>query len=205
MSDLSDRLSRAKDELGYSTRQISTEAEKAGYKVSNATAAVYTNGKHGKPDAKTVEALSVVLRVPLAELRQLAGLPQQHGKFEPAPEADTLTAPQRAAVNEVIRQLAEANAKAGEGNADSSPSMNDAEGNSAISEDDGIGAFDHRDRGDLDHESVNDGAGDNVHDLFTPPPPLGIPALDAENRGRKARKQQDEDAEASQDQGDDED
>lgn len=38
MSDLSDRLSRAKDELGYSTRQISAEADTAGYRVSNATA-----------------------------------------------------------------------------------------------------------------------------------------------------------------------
>ena len=34
-------------------------------------------------------------------------------------------------MNEVIRQLAEANAKAGEGHADGSPSMNHAEGNSA--------------------------------------------------------------------------
>lgn len=166
MSDLSDRLSRAKDELGYSTRQISAEADKAGYRVSNATAAVYTNGKHGKPDARTVEALSVVLRVPLAELRELAGLPQQHGKFELAPEADTLTAPQRAAVNEVIRQLAEANAKAGEGNADSSPSMNQAGGKPATGEDDGLGAFGHRDRGDLDHDNINDGNGDNVRQMW---------------------------------------
>lgn len=135
MSDLSDRLSRAKDELGYSTRQISAEADKAGYRVSNATAAVYTNGKHGKPDARTVEALSVVLRVPLDELRELAGLPQQHGKFDLAPEADTLTAPQRAAVNEVIRQLAEANAKAGEGHADGSPSNTQAAGSAAPEKD----------------------------------------------------------------------
>lgn len=169
MSDLSDRLSRAKDELGYSTRQISAEADKAGYRVSNATAAVYTNGKHGKPDARTVEALSVVLRVPLAELRELAGLPQQHGKFELAPEADTLTAPQRAAVNEVIRQLAEANAKAGEGHADGSPSMNHAEGNSAAGE---------------------------VTELFTPPPPIDATAAKrGKNTGRSIRRNQDEDAE----------
>lgn len=37
--------------------------------------------------------------------------------------------------------------------------------------DDGLGAFGHRDRGDLDHETVNDGGGENVHELFTPPPP----------------------------------
>jgi len=55
----------------------------------------------------------------------------------------------------------------GEGNA--SPTLRQAGVSPA--QDDGIGAFGHRDRGDLDHESKNDGAGDNVHELFTPPPP----------------------------------
>ena len=101
---------------------MSDTAQDAGYQLSNYSATVYTNGKHpAKASAATLEALAYVLRVPLDEVRELAGMPPVHGKFDPAPEADTLTAPQRAAVNEVIRQLAEANAKAGEGHADAPP------------------------------------------------------------------------------------
>lgn len=78
-------------------------------------------------------------------------------------------------------------------------------GVSPAPEDDGLGSFEGRARGDLDHESVNDGAGDNVHELFTPPPPASeTAAWETENRGRKTRKQQDDDAEASQDPEDDE-
>lgn len=174
VSDLSDRLADAKRKLGISTQKMSDLAQDAGYQLSNYSATVYTNGKHpAKASAATLEALAYVLRVPLAELRELAGLPQQHGKFEPAPEADSLTAPQRAAVNEIIRLLADGNTGRGEGNADAgSPTpMNRAGGKPATGADDGLGAFGHRDRGDLDHEAVNDGAGENVHELFTPPPP----------------------------------
>lgn len=199
VSDLSDRLADAKRKLGISTQKMSDLAQDAGYQLSNYSATVYTNGKHpAKASAATLEALAYVLRVPLAELRELAGLPQQHGKFEPAPEADSLTAPQRAAVNEIIRLLADGNTGAGESNG--SP-MNDAGGKPA---DDGLGAFGHRDLGDLDHEAVNDGAGDNVRRLretpyYTPPPPASkTAAWETENRGRKLRQQQDEDAEGSQ-------
>lgn len=198
MSDLSDRLSRAKDELGISTRQISAAAERAGYKVSNATAAVYTNGKHGKPDAKTVEALSVVLRVPLVELRRLAGLPQVHGKFDPVPEADTLTAPQRNAVNEIIRQLAEANTRAGDGDAEATPTSR-AGVSPAAGEDDGLGAFGGRARGDLDNEDINDGAGDNVYSIVPPPPASDTAAYRAPNRGKKQKDEADKRGEESQD------
>lgn len=200
MSDLSDRLSKAKDDLGYSTRQISSEAEKAGYKVSNATAAVYTNGKHGKPDPKTIEALSVVLRVPLSELRSLAGLPQTFGPFVPEQGAELLTRPQRAAVNEIIRQFAEANTRAGDGSEHSATPMNQAGGKPAISDDDGLGSFGGRARGDLDHESVNDGAGDNVHELFTPPPEReDTAAYDAPNRGKQQKEESEKRGEESQD------
>lgn len=152
MSDLSDRLSRAKDELGFSTRQISSEAEKAGYKVSNATAAVYTNGKHGQPDPRTVEALSVVLRVPLTELRDLAGLPEQFGKFEPTPEADSLTRQQRDVVNEVIKMIAAGNQKVGDGNVEATSNKRAAGSAAPVPQDnDGdVAEFRPRRRPDLD-------------------------------------------------------
>lgn len=111
---------------------MSDTAQDAGYQLSNYSATVYTNGKHpAKASAATLEALAYVLRVPLDEVRELAGMPPVHGKFELAPEADTLTAPQRTAVNEIIRLLADGNQKAGEGNADSSPSNTQAAGSAA--------------------------------------------------------------------------
>ncbi|WCE39165.1 helix-turn-helix transcriptional regulator [Brevibacterium sp. BDJS002] len=201
MSDLSDRLADAKQKLGISTQKMSDLAQDAGYQLSNYSATVYTNGKHpAKASTATLDALAYVLRIPVEELRRLAGLPQHHGKFEPTPAADTLTAPQRTAVNEIIRQLAEANEKAGEGNADSPTPMNQAGGKPATGEDDGLGAFGGRARGDLDHESKNDGAGGNVHRLFTPPPERGdTAAYDAPNRGKKDKEESEKRGEESQD------
>lgn len=174
VSDLSDRLAAAKNELGISSQRMSDTAQDAGYQLSNYSATVYTNGKHpAKASAATLEALAYVLRVPLDEVRELAGMPPVHGKFDPAPEADTLTAPQRTAVNEIIRLLADGNQKAG--GRDVHSSMNRAEGNSADS---------------------------NVHQLhetpvYTEPPPAeSTAALHGENRGRKIKEEQDRDAES---------
>lgn len=185
---------------------MSELAQANGYRLSNYSATVYTNGSHpATADPATLAALAFVLRLPLDEVRRLAGLPSDLGEFEPDESANLLTRPQRAAVNEIIRQFAEANTRAGDGSERSATPMNQAGGKPAISEDDGLGSFGGRARGDLDHESVNDGAGDNVHELFTPPPPASeTAAWETENRGRKTRKQQDDDAEASQDPEDDE-
>lgn len=200
VSKFSDRLARAKADLGVSTRAAADRAKAQGYRLSANSVSLYTRDGHPDPDGKTVEALAYALRVPEAELRTLAGLPRQHGKFEPAPEADTLTAPQRAAVNEVIRQLAEANTRAGDGSEHSATPMNRAGGKPAISEDDGLGSFGGRARGDLDHESKNDGAGDNVHELFTPPPEReDTAAYDAPNRGKQQKEESEKRGEESQD------
>ena len=206
VSELSDHLAAAKSKLGISTRKMSELAQANGYRLSNYSATVYTNGSHpATADPATLAALAFVLRLPLDEVRRLAGLPSDLGEFEPDESANLLTRPQRAAVNEIIRQFAEANTRAGDGSERSATPMNQAGGTPAISEDDGLGSFGGRARGDLDHESVNDGAGDHVHELFTPPPPASeTAAWETENRGRKTRKQQDDDAEASQDPGDDE-
>lgn len=205
VSELSDHLAAAKSKLGISTRKMSELAQANGYRLSNYSATVYTNGSHpATADPATLAALAFVLRLPLDEVRRLAGLPSDLGEFEPDESANLLTRPQRAAVNEIIRQFAEANTRAGDGSGNATP-IGDSDKSLAVGEDDGLGSFGGRARGDLDHESVNDGAGDNVHELFTPPPPASeTAAWETENRGRKTRKQQDEDAEASQDPGDDE-
>ncbi len=93
--------------------------------------------------------------------------------------------------------------KAGEEHEPSSPSMNQA-GVSPAPEDDGLGSFGGRARGDLDHEDINDGAGDNVYSLVPPPPASDTAAYRAPNRGKKQKDKQDEDAEGTQDPGDDE-
>ena len=57
--------------------------------------------------------------------------------------------------------------EAGDGDGKATPHT-DAGGTPVTGEDDGIGAFGGRARGDLDHESINDGSGDNVRRLRGP-------------------------------------
>lgn len=122
MSKLSDRLLEAKEALGLSASQMEKLAEEGGYKLSNFNAKVYTNGSHGEPTLPTLEALAYVLRIPLAEVLDLAGLNEPE-PFTPHRSADMLTAPQRAAVNEIIRLMAEGNRRAGDEGADSTPAI----------------------------------------------------------------------------------
>lgn len=201
VSELSDHLAAAKSKLGISTRKMSELAQANGYRLSNYSATVYTNGSHpATADPATLAALAFVLRLPLDEVRRLAGLPSDLGEFEPDESANLLTRPQRAAVNEIIRQFAEANTRAGDGSERSATPMNQAGGKPAISDDDGLGSFGGRARGDLDHESVNDGAGDNVHELFTPPPEReDTAAYDAPNRGKQQKEESEKRGEESQD------
>lgn len=201
VSRLSEALWKANlEHLGV--RDISRRAKELGVTLSPSNISNYLRGNHPeRPPAKTLAAFAKVFDVPVSDLEDAAAYTGRE-PFTPDPSSDRLTAPQRAAVNEIIRLLADGNTGAGESNG--SP-MNDAGGKPA---DDGLGAFGHRDRGD--HESVNDGTGDNVRHLretpyYTPPPPAEkTVAWETGNRGRKLRQQQDEDAEGSQDENGDE-
>ncbi|TSI12667.1 hypothetical protein [Brevibacterium aurantiacum] len=185
MSELSDRLAAAKNKLGISTRKMSELAQANGYRLSNYSATVYTNGSHpATADPATLEALAFVLRLPSNEVRRLAGIAPDLGEFEPDESANLLTRSQRSAVNEIIRQLAVANTKAGEGNADSPTPVNSDNKPLVVDE--------------------NDSASDNVYSLVPPPPASDTAAYRAPNRGKKQKDKQDEDAEESQDPGDDE-
>ncbi|MDN5585875.1 MAG: helix-turn-helix transcriptional regulator [Brevibacterium sp.] len=149
------------------------------------------------PSEKTISGLASAFGVGrekiLAAVAEAMGLPIQIVR------ADVSAATNDELMSELSRRLRE---KAGDGDAEATPTSR-AGVSPAAGGDDGLGAFGGRARGDLDNEDINDGTGDNVHELFTPPPPIGIPALDTENRGKKTRKQQDEDAEGTQDPGDD--
>lgn len=131
MSRFSDRLARAKADLGVSTRAAADRAKANGHRLSANTVSLYTRDGHPDPDSETVAALAYALRVPLDELRQLAGLPDDLGEFRPDASANLLTRQQRNAVNEVIRLFAAGNTGAGESNG--SP-MNDAGGKPATEE-----------------------------------------------------------------------
>lgn len=131
MSRFSDRLARAKADLGVSTRAAADRAKANGHRLSANTVSLYTRDGHPDPDSDTVAALAYALRVPLDELRQLAGLPDDLGEFRPDASANLLTRQQRNAVNEIIRLFAAGNTGAGESNG--SP-MNDAGGKPATEE-----------------------------------------------------------------------
>lgn len=93
--------------------------------------------------------------------------------------------------------------KAGDGSEYSATSNKRAGVSPATGEDDGLGAFGHRDRGDLDQNSQNDGDGGNVYSLVPPPPASDTAAYRAPNRGKDQKERQDEDAERSQETEDD--
>lgn len=203
VSRLSDELRKANTK-NLGVRDISRRAKEFGETLSPSNISNYLRGNHPeRPPKKTLVAFAKVFDVPVSDLEEAATFTGRE-PFAPDPASDRLTPPQRAVLNELIRQLADANEKAGEGNADSPTPISDSDNPLAVDQDDGLGAFGGRARGDLDHESKNDGNGDNVYSLVPPPPASDTAAYRAPNRGKKQKDKQDEDAEGTQDPGDDE-
>ena len=122
--------------------------------------------REGRQEDDTIVRVATTLGMDLDKAYGLAGVTAPEAKpYTPPAEAHRLNERQRKAIDELIRATVAdlQEQEAGDGSERSATPMNQAGGNPAP--DDGIGAFGHRDRGDLDHESVNDGAGDNVHPL----------------------------------------
>lgn len=166
VSQLAKVLNRLLDERNLTQAELVRKTESLGNLVTKGTVSKYFSDPPARPQRRVLRAFAEALGVPLSDLEDAAAFTGLE-PFVPDPSADRLTEPQRAVLNELIRVMANSNTGEGEGNA--SPAHRRAGVSPA--QDDGIGAFGHRDRGDLDHESKNDGAGDNVHELFTPPPP----------------------------------
>lgn len=117
--------------------RIADRAAELGYTLGKGAISKYFNGKHAEsPSRQTLEAFAAALDVPVSDLEEAATFTGRE-PFAPDPTSDRLTVPQRTAVNEIIRQLAEANTRAGEGHDTRSPSMNNAERNSATDNSDG--------------------------------------------------------------------
>lgn len=202
MTALSDLLNRLNTQE-WSTREIERRSDKAGMKVSNGAIGKYLNGTHpSEPSDRVLRAFAAVFGTDVNKIRKAAGQAPTADRFELPPEADTLTSDERRAITELVRVMARQK-KAGDGDAEATPTSR-AGVSPATGEDDGLGAFGGRARGDLDHEDLNDGNGDNVYSLVPPPPASDTAAYRAPNRGKKQKDKQDEDAEGSQDPGDDE-
>lgn len=113
MSKLSDLVREAADEQGISARAIARMARESGYTLNHDTAARYVRGDHGAPDEATLVALSDVLSIPLAKLRDAADLPSEStAPYTPPAEASRLSRRQRRAVDEIIRAMLEPSARA---------------------------------------------------------------------------------------------
>lgn len=122
--------------------------------------------REGRQEDDTIVRVATTLGLDLDKAYGLAGVAAPEAKpYTPPAEAHRLNERQRKAIDELIRATVAdlQEQEAGDGSDRSATPMNQAGGNPAP--DDGIGAFGHRDRGDLDHENINDGAGDNVHQL----------------------------------------
>lgn len=131
--------------------------------VHTTTISNFINGRKSRP--ANVAKMAKALGVNQAAVYGMVG--RNLHPWSPPSGTERLNTRQREALNELILSfIGEPAEEDGDGNVDRDPtSMNQAGGNPAISEDDGLGSFGGRARGDLDHESVNDGAGDNVHRL----------------------------------------
>lgn len=92
-------------ELG-SLRRIATSAQDDGYELSHSVLSNICRGKYGMPKASTLEGLAHVLRLPLADLREAAGLGEIGVEWVPPPEAHTLSYSDRRMVEALIRRLA---------------------------------------------------------------------------------------------------
>lgn len=143
------------------------------------------------------------LEVSPTDLYSMVG--RELSPWSPPSGTEKLNTRQRQALNELILAFTDDSSaeKAGDGDAEATPTSR-AGVSPATGEDDGLGAFGGRARGDLDHEDINDGAGDNVYSLVPPPPASDTAAYRAPNRGKTQKDKQDEDAEGTQDPGDDE-
>lgn len=160
---------------GKRGRALGREAAKHELTLSYTTFDNILAGKYmSTPKRETVDALAYLAGVPKETAYRVAGLPLPMAPIadQLPPDVDILDADQRRALIEMARVLVKQNRriheleKAGEGNADSPTPMNQAGGKPATGKNDGLGAFGHRGRGDLDHESKNDGDGQNVHQLW---------------------------------------
>ncbi|QPR39540.1 helix-turn-helix domain-containing protein [Brevibacterium casei] len=195
MSRLSELLKDLKTERELTNPQIVESAKRQGLKLSAGNVSNYLNGNHPeRPPTKTLAAFAKVFGVPVSDLEAAAAYTGRE-PFTPDPSSDRLTAPQRAAVNEIIRLLADGNTGAGESNG--SP-MNDAGGKPATEEAQLASDFVESKR-----RQREGGAGGNVHHLVPPPPAEKTAAYRTRSRDKEEEERSRQRGEETQERDDD--
>ena len=106
MSALSELLVEHLPE-GWSYRRVAREARRLGHVISDATVTAYLGGRHGKPEDGTLAVLAETLRIPLARLRTVAGLPADPGiPWVPPAESARLDPDQRKVLDALVKVMA---------------------------------------------------------------------------------------------------
>src|SRR3954467_9900743 len=92
---------------GWSYRRVAREARRLGHGISDATVTAYLGGRHGKPEDGTLAVLAETLRIPLARLRTVAGLPADPGTpWVPPAESARLDQDQRKVLDALVKVMA---------------------------------------------------------------------------------------------------
>ena len=165
---LADLISDAKARLGYSYESMSKAC--GGVPGAGRLHQLATKPLRTFPDPDTINGLARGCKVsPLdiikASARSLGiNVSDDNRDQVRIPGFDNLPPTVRDTFRDLGQQVGELAKRAGDGDGKATPHT-DAGGTPVTGEDDGLGAFGGRARGDLDHESVNDGAGDNVRQL----------------------------------------
>lgn len=170
-TELPQRLQQAMRDAGFldprsGNPSLNQWSKAAG--VHTSTISRFISGGTSRSDG--VRKLADSLGVSVDDLHSMT---QRPGKspWSPPRGTEDLTVRQRHALNELILAFLEDGSSREEGDGDGKATPHtDAGGTPVTGEDDGLGAFGGRARGDLDHESINDGAGDNVRQLRGPKP-----------------------------------
>lgn len=171
---------------GKRGRALGRIAAKHGLTLTYTTFDNIYSGKYmSTPKRETVDALAYLAGVTKEKAYAAAGLPLPLSPFaeQLPPDVDTLDADQRRVLIEMARVLVKQNRQIHD-----LERAGDGDGNATPNRQAGVSP------------ATSDSTGDNVHELFTPPPPADeTAAYHAPNRGRQAKEEQDRDAEQSQD------
>lgn len=166
---LADLISDAKTRYSYSYESMAKAC--GGVPGSGRLHQLATKALKTFPDPDTINGLARGCRVsPLEVIKASArslgiNVSDDDQSLVHIPGFERLPVQVQDTFRDLGQQMGELAAKAGDGDEREATPHSDVGGTPAAGEDDGLGSFDGRARGDLDHESVNDGAGDNVHHL----------------------------------------
>ena len=103
------RLISAALPAGWTANRVSREAQDLGYTLSPTTVLSYLNGTHAdRPSSAVLSAIAAVLKLDVEALQAAAAAPRPASRYEPPAQIHQLNTRAQAAVDELIRLLANA-------------------------------------------------------------------------------------------------